>query len=230
MTGILLLTALAVAGTAASDLAPEARPWAYHWWPGSAVDETNLARRLREFRDGGFGGVHVVPIYGVRGAEARDVPYLSPRWLKLLAFTVRQARALGLGVDLTVGTGWCFGGPPVTEDLGGQAWEVRDGRLHTRPTRLRVKRAAPGGEGYMTNPYSPRSMRVWLDWWFERFQPPADARPRAVYHDSYEYFGCTWSPELRGFWIKRHGNDPLEELDALAGRGPVDRRAPVAAD
>ena len=42
----------------------ESHPWAYWWWMGSAVDPPNLTRQLIQFQQAGFGGVHVIPIYG----------------------------------------------------------------------------------------------------------------------------------------------------------------------
>jgi hypothetical protein len=88
----------------------EHRPWAYWWWMGSAVDEINLTAELTRYAEAGMGGLHVIPIYGAKGFESHYVPYLSSRWLELLAFTVKEADRLDLGIDLSLGTGWCFGG------------------------------------------------------------------------------------------------------------------------
>ncbi|MCC7473803.1 MAG: glycoside hydrolase family 2 [Pirellulales bacterium] len=89
----------------------EHRPWAYWWWMASAVDEENITRNLEAYQRAGLGGLHIVPIYGAKGYEDRAIPYLSPRWLEMLDYTVREADRLGLGIDMTMGTGWCFGGP-----------------------------------------------------------------------------------------------------------------------
>jgi len=94
----------------------EHRPWAYWWWMGSAVDETNIVKELTRYRDAGMGGVHIVPIYQARGWEDRAIQYLSPRWMEMLSFTVTEAEKLGFGVDMTTGSGWCFGGPLVTDE------------------------------------------------------------------------------------------------------------------
>jgi len=100
----------------------EARPWAYWWWMASAVDETNLTKELTRYRDAGYGGVHIIPIYGAKGWETNYLTYLSPRWMSMLNYTVTEARRLGLDVDMTTGTGWCFGGGPnVTEAEGNAA-------------------------------------------------------------------------------------------------------------
>ena len=33
----------------------------------------------------------------------------------MMGYTVDEARRLGMGVDMTLGTGWCFGGPTVSD-------------------------------------------------------------------------------------------------------------------
>ena len=93
----------------------ECRPWSYWWWLGSAVDKKNLTRELTRYRDAGWGGVHIIPIYGAKGWEDKFIDYLSPQWMEMLDHTVTEAQRLGLGVDMTTGTGWCFGGPNVTD-------------------------------------------------------------------------------------------------------------------
>lgn len=115
-----------------------AKPWAYWWWMASAVDTNNLAKELARYRDAGLGGVHVIPIYGAKGWESNAIPYLSPKWMEMLAFTVAEAGRLGLGVDMTTGSGWCFGGPRVTdaEANASVVWQT-----HTLPagTNLTLK-------------------------------------------------------------------------------------------
>jgi hypothetical protein len=122
--GLLLfpLTSLpsATSAAAADDLAwppitAQARPWAWWWWHGSAVDETNLQHELERFHAAGLGGVQITSIYGTKGAEAREIPYLTPQWLAMMGFTVDHARTLGMGVDMSLGSGWCFGGPTVKD-------------------------------------------------------------------------------------------------------------------
>ncbi|NLE36728.1 MAG: hypothetical protein GX621_01740, partial [Pirellulaceae bacterium] len=96
------------------EMTAEYRPWTYWWWMGSAVDEANLTRQLEAYQAAGLGGVHIVPIYGAKGYEDRFIDYLSPTWMDRLRHTVVEAGRLGLGVDMTTGTGWNFGGPTVT--------------------------------------------------------------------------------------------------------------------
>src|SRR4051812_10939335 len=95
----------------------QAKPWTRWWWLGSAVDKPNLTRLLEQYTGAGLGGVEICPIYGAKGSEDRYIDFLSPRWMEMLAHTTSEAKRLGIGVDLTTGTGWPFGGPQVTPEI-----------------------------------------------------------------------------------------------------------------
>ena len=120
MTALVAVAISAVAPDIARAQAPawpavtnEMRPWTRWWWQGSAVDSADLKANLDAYRRVGLGGVELTPIYGVRGGEKEFIPYLSPRWVGMLEYTLTEAKELGLGVDMNNGTGWPFGGPNV---------------------------------------------------------------------------------------------------------------------
>lgn len=92
------------------------KPWTYWWWMGSAVNKTDVKEQLSEFAKAGLGGVHIVPIYGVKGYENQFKDFLSEEWLEAIEFTIAEAEKLNLGVDLTMGTGWPFGGKWITKE------------------------------------------------------------------------------------------------------------------
>ncbi|MFC1607167.1 glycosyl hydrolase [Candidatus Latescibacterota bacterium] len=92
----------------------ECKPWTYWWWMGSAVDSLNLTHNLEEYAAAGLGGVHVIPIYGAKGYENNFIPYLSQKWVGMFGHAATEAVRLGMGIDMTTGTGWPFGGPQVT--------------------------------------------------------------------------------------------------------------------
>lgn len=94
----------------------QSKPWTRWWWMGSAVDEKNLTSALTSYSRAGFGGVEIVPIYGSKGYESRYIKYLSPQWMKMLDHTVKQSNDLGMGVYISVGTGWPIGGAHVTAE------------------------------------------------------------------------------------------------------------------
>ncbi|HEY3987737.1 MAG TPA: glycosyl hydrolase [Acidobacteriaceae bacterium] len=94
------------------------------WWFGPAVSKPEIKRELEEMKSAGIGGVEIATLY----PQALDDPatgfhntsYLSSEHLEALHFAAQQATRLGLRVDVTLGSGWPFGGPhiPVTQAAG----------------------------------------------------------------------------------------------------------------
>ncbi|MBQ6137822.1 MAG: hypothetical protein IJI73_10685 [Kiritimatiellae bacterium] len=160
----------------------EMKPWVYNWWMGSAVDEEGLEYQCRELADKGFGGFHVIPIYGANGPDniyrAKWTDFLSPTWIGRWNAACRLAAIHNLGIDLTMGSGWCFGGPWIDME-------------HAASSGMKVKRAGPGGQGFMIDPFDPEAMKQHIAAFEKHFGKGGDAlRPRAFYHDSYEYYGA----------------------------------------
>lgn len=97
-------------------LTSENKPWTWWWWPGSAVDPTNIGSQLQAFQKAGLGGAQIIPIYGIRGGEADYINFLSPGWMSMLNESVTDAHKLDMGIDMALETGWCFGGPTISKD------------------------------------------------------------------------------------------------------------------
>ena len=286
LAGAFALPAVAAEPFAWPEITRECKPWAYNWWPGSAVDPQSISNEFRRYAEAGLGGVHIIPIYGVKGVESRYVDYLSPQWMELFACAVSTAEGLGLGVDMTTGSGWCFGGPQVTPERGGwkldvKVYETQVGEAFTNTLRRQalrglqavgpdgvtqdllsrvdgrgrldwkpqaqgvkvvallaepakgpaVKRASPGGKGLMINPFDPEAMAQFLAPFTKAF--PVDGKgpkPRAMYHDSYEYYGTAWSEGFLEAFERKRGYRLTDELAAFAGLGDADRAARVKAD
>ncbi|WP_276503786.1 glycosyl hydrolase [Terrimonas pollutisoli] len=91
------------------------KPWTRWWWEGSAVNKADLTWNLEQYQRAGLGGVELTPIYGVEGYEKQFINFLSPQWMQMLEHTLKEAKRLGIGVDLANGTGWPFGGPWVKD-------------------------------------------------------------------------------------------------------------------
>jgi hypothetical protein len=284
---------------AADDLAwppitSQTRPWAWWWWHGSAVDGTNIDHELQCFHDAGLGGVQIIPIYGVKGWDDRNIRYLSPDWMTMLDDTVTQAHQLDMGVDMSLGTGWCFGGPTVSDadanasvvvktfelgvgerikekfkrgslqalvafGPGGKPIDLMDSistngevsfsppgnwisngasvppktwtvyAISQKPSGQKVKRPAPGGEGWMLNPAYPQALRDWLPWFDAAFAGYHGGKPRAVFQDSYEY-RTDWSPDFFAQFEKRRGYKLQDELPSLFGDAQDDHAARVKYD
>ncbi len=268
-------------------LTRQTRPWTYWWWMGSAVDRVNLTDNLEMLHSAGIGGVHVIPIYGVHGYESHFIPFLSSSWMAMLEHAAREARRLGMGLDMSTGTGWPFGGPQVTDSDAAQRvrlvtmpadpsqWQkpldrhtlralvaydsndsahtidvtrqvTEDGKLQwtpppgdwrlvallAEPTGQRVKRAAPGGDGWVVNPYSDNALRRYLEPFRKAFARAAlpVGLVRAQYHDSFEYYQAGWSDDVFTCFRDARGYDLRQQLPALAGTGSSDQVRRVRTD
>ncbi len=103
------------------------------WWFGPSVTKPELEREMRAMKEGGIGGLEVQATLPAGPRRSRhglpQLPYLSPEFLDALTFTGQKAKELGLRMDLTLCSGWPYGGPhiPIDQAAG----------------RLRVDRVAP---------------------------------------------------------------------------------------
>lgn len=111
------------------------------WWFGPAITRTQLEREMRLMKEGGIGGFEVQPVYPLllddRQAGIKTLPFLSDEFLDMLRFTAEKARELGLRFDLTLGSGWPYGGPYVP--VGEAAGRLRVERVKTTEGQRRVK-------------------------------------------------------------------------------------------
>jgi hypothetical protein len=222
-----LLLALAVPASAAApspwpEVTRENKPWTRWWWPGSAVDRASLTAQLEKLAAAGIGGVEITPIYGAKGAEPRYLRFLSPEWMAMLEHTGREARRLGLGVDMATGTGWPFGGPWIDQAHALQRAVLRDGRLTGEPGRMMVKRAAPGGEGLVVDPFSTEALARYLEPFERAFAGFPRDLVRGQFHDSFEYFNASWTTRLPEAFRTMHGYDLQRFAAELAARHPAD--------
>jgi hypothetical protein len=98
----------------------DSRPMMRWWWFGPAVTRTELEREMRLMKEGGIGGFEVQPVYPLapddNARSIRNLSYLSKEFLDMLRFASDKARELGLRMDLTLGSGWPYGGSLVSVD------------------------------------------------------------------------------------------------------------------
>lgn len=245
-----LIPVITAGGTSGKEVAKtlssppaDARIMMRWWWFGPAVTHQELDRELQAMKAAGIGGVEIQPVYPLAlddpSSGIRNLRFLSAEFFEALRFTAARAQELGLRVDLTLGSGWPFGGPKIPRELA--AYRLRVEPL-SRPPRLlwgervlgefpgeglrfveshtgqMVKRASIGAEGFVFDHYS----RAALDRYLETVGGPllealGPLRPYAVFCDSLEVFGSDWTPDLPDEFRKRRGYDLLPHLPALVG-------------
>jgi hypothetical protein len=94
------------------------------WWFGPAVTKPELQRELEQMKAEGIGGVEIATLYPLAIDDPKtgfhNPQFLSDEHLDAIRFAATTARKLGLRVDITLGSGWPFGGPhiPVTQAAG----------------------------------------------------------------------------------------------------------------
>lgn len=250
----------------------DARPMVRWWWFGPAVTDAEVDRELAAMRAGGFGGVEVQPTYplspdGARTGLSNDA-YLSPAFLAHLRHASDTARALGLRFDVTLGSGWPFGGPHIAVDhasaelrrvevavpagaasvvlpaLGpGEAWlaafvdrrrtmtidgvlPVRRGAARTAlvfaagRTGQQVKRPALGAEGFVLDHLDPAAVAAHVHAVGEPLlRALGEHPPAAIFSDSLEAYGASWTGDLPAEFRRRRGYDLLDRLPTLYEAG-----------
>ena len=203
----------------------EAKAGTRWWWLGSAVNKEDLQWNLSEYARAGIGAVEITPIYGVKGNDNNNIPFLSPEWMQALKTVQDIAKPLGIEVDMNCGTGWPFGGPHISLDQaackaifkdtiidGKTMYNVEIGR-----TRQKVKRAAPGGEGWVVDHFDRDAVSHYLNRFEEAFATSGVPYPHTFFNDSYEVYKANWTPTLFEEFQKRRGYDLRTKLPELLG-------------
>jgi alpha-L-rhamnosidase len=115
-----------VAAVRAGFISPpdDSKPMMRWWWFGPAVEKNELARELRAMKAGGIGGVELQPVYALElddpSTNFRNLPFLSKDFLSMVSFAAQTAHDLGMRLNLTLGSGWPYGGSsvPVSDAAG----------------------------------------------------------------------------------------------------------------
>lgn len=271
----------------------EAKPWTRWWWLGSSVDKPNLTYNLESLSQAGIGGVEITPIYGVKGEEHRRIDYLSPAWMEMLTHTQAEAKRLGMEVDMSMGTGWPFGGPEVSledaatcsvfqeyslsggkrlqetirvndkkqagiarlsrlmaysdagdrlditstvKENGETDWTAPTGKnwrliaLFIGKTRQKVKRAAPGGEGYVLNHFDKAAIGRYFERFDKAFKTTNTPFPHSFFNDSYEVYGADWTADLLEQFEQRRGYKLEDYFPEFLADGKTEKSARVISD
>jgi hypothetical protein len=103
------------------DPALDMRPLARWWWPGGSVEARDLRNQLERIKDAGFGAVEVQPLLlGLGASDLAADPRLRTVGLSSFRRSIESAATaaaeLGLGFDLTLGSGWPGGLPTGKEN------------------------------------------------------------------------------------------------------------------
>jgi hypothetical protein len=110
------------------------------WWFGPAVSKSEIEREMWLMKEGGIGGFEVQPVYPLAlddpAGGIKNLSVLSDDFIEALRFTSEKASQLGLRFDLTLGSGWPYGGAQVP--IGEPAGKLRVERVNVPADSRRV--------------------------------------------------------------------------------------------
>ena len=98
----------------------EARPMVRWWWFGAAVVKPEILRELQQMKADGIQGAELAFEYPIvlddPAKGLKNLPFLSPEMLDDVNYAQAEGRKLGLRIDVTLCSGWPYGGPHITLD------------------------------------------------------------------------------------------------------------------
>ena len=77
--------------------------------------------------------------------------------------------------------------------------------LYIGKTRQKVKRAAPGGEGYVMNHLSKKAVKNYLSRFDRAFKSSKTSYPHTFFNDSYEVYQADWTDDFLEQFARRRG-------------------------
>ena len=99
----------------------------------------------------------------------------------------------------------------------GQTDQWRVIAVYASRTRQKVKRAAPGGEGWVIDHFDHQAVKHYLDRFEQAFASSGVPYPHTFFNDSYEVYHANWTPTLFDEFLKRRGYDLRNHLPELLG-------------
>jgi hypothetical protein len=98
----------------------EGRPMVRWWWFGPAVVKPELLTELQQMKADGIQGAEIAfeypEVLDDPAKGLKNLTFLSPEMLDDIKYAQTEGRKLGLRIDLTLGSGWPYGGPTTTLD------------------------------------------------------------------------------------------------------------------
>lgn len=118
----------------------DAKPMMRWWWFGPAVTPEEIRREIDQMHAGGIGGFELASVYPLAVDDPakgiKNLRYTSPEMVDMLRVAQQHGRELGMRVDLTLGSGWPFGGPHIPLELAAGRLKLVAIRKGLPPPRL----------------------------------------------------------------------------------------------
>ncbi len=186
-----------------------------------------------------FGGPNVTPEYSAARLDVSQTTYASDGAKELVWDTQlsnpkhrREAKLIGVyayntnneRVDITT----YVNNDTLTWTAPAGDWNIY--ALWHGHTFQMVKRAAPGGEGFVMDYFSPKAVNHYLARFDTAFAKAGIPWPKMMFSDSYEVYGADYTADMFAAFEKQHGYDVLDYLPQLLTPEATDTARRVKAD
>ena len=122
--------------------------------------------------------------------------------------------------------------------------KVKDGKLNWKApkgnwkviasfcgkTGQKVKRAAPGGEGFVMDHFSKKAVDNYFSRFDKAFAESGAKFPHNFFNDSYEVYGASWTPGFFDEFMSRRGYDLALYLDVVGSDDNTEERRRIISD
>jgi hypothetical protein len=127
----------------------DARPHVYWYWMGGNISREGITADLESMARVGIGGAGIFNIGG-HGAQGKVVP-LTPEWQELMSHALREAKRLGLEINLNNSmVGWSSsGGPWITPELAMQCLTWSETAVSGQPSATGGALVLPQPPGHL---------------------------------------------------------------------------------
>ena len=130
----------------------EARPMVRWWWFGLAVVKPEILRELQQMKADGIQGAELAfeypQVLDDPAKGLKNLPFLSPEMLDDVTYAQEEGRKLGLRIDVTLCSGWPYGGPQITLEEASTALHTFEVPVPANATTAQI----PGGATPAANP------------------------------------------------------------------------------
>lgn len=169
----------------------------YWWWLNGMTTKATITRDLEQMKDKGYGGASLVDAgssnYDVASKTKAGPVFMSPEWMELYQFAVKEADRLGLELSVNVQSGWNPGGPDITPEMAMKKLVYTETEVH-------------GGQQVQVNLPQPETNLLYHDVVVQAISMPSKDSP--VKNDAIMY----WDKKSFNKPMGWRGIYPLDEL------------------
>ncbi|MCD7962859.1 MAG: glycosyl hydrolase family 2 [Rikenellaceae bacterium] len=172
--------------------------------------------------------IQKVEVEGGRSVDKKIVPLDRPRDIPARNATIDKVMAYSDNGDILDITANFSDGNLDWIAPAGSNWTVY--ALFNGKTRQEVKRAAPGGEGWVLDHLAEEPIQKYLKKFDEAFEKSNAPYPRAFFNDSYEVYEANWTYAFLDEFEKRRGYKLENYIPEFQGRGRDEMSQRVISD